>query len=182
MAWGRRKSGPNSAKKPVFLPVSAHLFFLSLSIVVFSHHHPHHQSSHHHHHHRKPTQSPADHQEPPSVSLSSLQPLPRVFVSLICFLCRRPPSLSQPQPPSSRQPLTVSTTNRPPSSHRDSLPLLLPAFLSPLQPFLLPPVADTDLHRYNHRQHTVILGQTTTTPGCPPSLPFPFFTVPVAWT
>ena len=44
MAWGRRKSGPKSAKKAVFLPVSTHFFFLSLSTVAFSHHHPHHRS------------------------------------------------------------------------------------------------------------------------------------------
>ena len=47
MARKERKSGPKSAKKPVFLPISAHLLFLSLSTVTFSHHHPHHRSSHH---------------------------------------------------------------------------------------------------------------------------------------
>jgi len=55
--------------------------------------------------------------QPPraTVGLSLLSAAPPArFSSLICFLCRRPPSLSQPQPPSSRQTLTVSTTNRPP--------------------------------------------------------------------
>jgi len=48
--------------------------------------------------------------------------------------------LLSPSQPHLRPPLisaTVSTTNRPPSSHRGLLPLLLPAFLSPLQLLLL---------------------------------------------
>jgi len=68
---------------------------------------------------------PTDHQEPPSVSLSSLQPLPRVFFLLLLPL---PPATI-----SVTASATVSTTNRPPRSHCDSLPLLLPASLSPLQ-------------------------------------------------
>jgi len=48
--------------------------------------------------------------------------------------------LLSPSQPHLRPPLisaTISTTNRPPSSHRGLLPLLLPAFLSPLQLLLL---------------------------------------------
>jgi len=76
MAWGRRKSGPKSAKNQPLCPVSA-IFSLSLSLsAVPATNQSHHQLLHHHLHHRKPTQPPTDHQEPLSISLSSLQPLP----------------------------------------------------------------------------------------------------------
>jgi len=97
----------------------------SLSTMVFSHHHSHHQSSHHQLHHRKPTQPPTDHQEPPSVSLSSLQPL---SFSSSSFASSATTGFT-----------TVISINPAPhqwkSSDRDLLSLLLPAFLSPLQLF-----------------------------------------------
>jgi len=150
VTWERRKSEPKSAKKrAIFL--FAIFSFSSPSTVAFSHHHPHHRSSHHQLHHRKPTQPPNDHQEPLSVSLSSLQPLLRVFFLLLLPLPQATIFITASA--------TVSTTNRPPKSHCDSLPLLLPASLSPLQLFLLPLIADASLHRCNHWQHTVILGR-----------------------
>jgi len=55
------------------------------------------------------------------------------------------------------------------SSHRDLLSLLLPAFLSPLQPFLLPPTADSGHHHLSrrplsHRPNHLITTETPT-PG-----------------
>jgi len=46
------------------------------------------------------------HREP----FSLLSTAPPVFFFFFCFLCHRPPSLPQPQPPTSRQPLPVSTS------------------------------------------------------------------------
>jgi len=133
MAWGG-EIGSKVSQKTIFLPVSAHFFFLSLSIVAFSHHHPHQWSSHYQLHHRKPTQPPADHQKPPSVFFLLAAAPPACFFLLPAVTC------SQLQPPATisvTASATVSTTNRPPSSHRGLLSFLLPAFVSPLQLLLL---------------------------------------------
>ena len=74
-----------------------------------------------------------------------------------------PPSFLPPAPP-----WATSTAKRPPNSHRDSLPLLLPAFLSPLQIFLLPPIADSGHHHLGRcllsYQPNILSTSTTPTP------------------
>jgi len=162
MAWGRRKWGPKSAKKPAFLPVSAHFFFLSLSTVVFSHHHPRHRSSHHNLHHRKPTQSPTDHQEPQSVSLSpttcffffNLLPLsPATVLTLVphCFYHQPATKQSPRLSPSSLSSISLSSATfssssrsrrrppplQPPAAHRHPRPDHHHARLSALSPLPL---------------------------------------------
>jgi len=53
--------------------------------------------------HQSTTES---HREP----FSLLSTTPPIFFFFFCFLSQRPPSLPQPQPPTSRQPLLVSTS------------------------------------------------------------------------
>jgi len=65
-----------------------------------------------------------------TVGFSLLFAAPPIFFLFFCFLCYQPPSLPQPQPPSSRQPLTISTTSShlnysPTAKHTPSVPLSL---------------------------------------------------------
>jgi len=149
MTWGRRKSGPKSAKKPaIFLVSATFLYFLSLS--------PHRGLQ------PPPLSSPvfppsAPPQEantttnrPPraTVGFSLLSAAPPVFFFFFCFLCHRPP------PPQPTLPPSFSSTQLLTSGRAATVTFSFFSF----QPFsllynffLLPPTADSGHHHLSRR-------------------------------
>ena len=155
--------GPKSPQNQPFCPISIVFFPPSLSPPFQPTNQSHHQL-----HHRNPTQPPTDHQEPPLISLSSLQPLMFSSSSFASSATsHQPPSLPQPQLPSSRQPLTVSTTSgrlnsSPTAKHTPLVPLsLLQIFFSFFLP-ALPPA--TSCNRRSHHRTTSSVARS---PPCP---------------
>jgi len=172
MAWRGEQIESKVDKKPAtplcfspFLFCNEYSFSFLLLTRAFSHHHCHHRLDNHPLHHISPS--------PLISSFFSSTAVAAYQHHHFRFLPSPAPAAATSAPTStSTNSFTTIISINPAlhqwqSSHRDLLSLLLPAFLSPLQLFLIPPTADSSHHHLSrrplsHRPNHLIMTETPT--------------------